>query len=83
MILYLKYFDNEIDRSCVKKTDFKKNYTQTLFLRDGALLSGVFCAMLNFAQQIKMDDSVDVFTTVRQLQTRRQEFCSTLVSTHY
>ena len=26
-----------------------------------------------------MDDSVDVFTTVRQLQTRRPEFCSTPV----
>ncbi|XP_078328990.1 uncharacterized protein LOC144623910 [Crassostrea virginica] len=46
--------------------------------RDGASLSGVFCAVLNSVQQINMDDSVDVFTTVRQLQTRRPEFCSTL-----
>ncbi|XP_078328937.1 receptor-type tyrosine-protein phosphatase T-like isoform X1 [Crassostrea virginica] len=46
--------------------------------RDGASLSGVFCAVFNSVQQINMDDSVDVFTTVRQLQTRRPEFCSTL-----
>nr|XP_022306729.1 receptor-type tyrosine-protein phosphatase T-like isoform X1 [Crassostrea virginica] len=46
--------------------------------RDGASLSGVFCAVFNCIQQINMDDGVDVFTTVRQLQTRRPEFCSTL-----
>ncbi|XP_078328949.1 receptor-type tyrosine-protein phosphatase T-like isoform X2 [Crassostrea virginica] len=50
----------------------------TIVSRDGALLCGAFCAVFNCVQQINMDDSVDVFTTVRQLQTRRPEFCSTL-----
>ncbi|XP_078328383.1 uncharacterized protein LOC111113170 [Crassostrea virginica] len=49
----------------------------TIVSRDGASLCGVFCAVFNCIQQINMDDSVDVFTTVRQLQTRRPEFCST------
>ncbi|XP_078329069.1 uncharacterized protein LOC111113683 [Crassostrea virginica] len=50
----------------------------TIVSKDGASLCGVFCAVFNSVQQINMDDSVDVFTTVRQLQTRRAEFCSTL-----
>ncbi|XP_078329023.1 receptor-type tyrosine-protein phosphatase epsilon-like [Crassostrea virginica] len=49
----------------------------TILSKDGASLCGVFCAVSNCIQQINMDDSVDVFTTVRQLQTRRPEFCST------
>nr|XP_022307678.1 receptor-type tyrosine-protein phosphatase gamma-like [Crassostrea virginica] len=49
----------------------------TILSKDGASLCGVFCAVFNCIQQINMDDSVDVFTTVRQLQTRRPEFCST------
>ncbi|XP_078328340.1 receptor-type tyrosine-protein phosphatase alpha-like isoform X2 [Crassostrea virginica] len=49
----------------------------TIVSRDGASLCGVFCAVFNCVQQINMDESVDVFTTVRQLQTRRPEFCST------
>ena len=47
--------------------------------RDGASLCGVFCAVFNCIQKIHMDDSVDVFRTVRQLQIRRPEFCSTQV----
>ncbi|XP_065924911.1 receptor-type tyrosine-protein phosphatase alpha-like [Magallana gigas] len=49
----------------------------TIVSRDGASLCGVFCAVFNSIQQIIMDDNIDVFTTVRQLQTRRPEFCST------
>ncbi|XP_078328337.1 receptor-type tyrosine-protein phosphatase kappa-like [Crassostrea virginica] len=49
----------------------------TIVSRDGASLCGVFCAVFNCIQQINMDENVDVFTTVRQLQTRRPEFCST------
>uniref|UniRef100_K1Q1G7 Endothelial cells scavenger receptor n=1 Tax=Magallana gigas TaxID=29159 RepID=K1Q1G7_MAGGI len=45
--------------------------------KDGASMCGVFCAVFNSIQQITMDDNIDVFTTVRQLQTRRPEFCST------
>nr|XP_022308429.1 receptor-type tyrosine-protein phosphatase alpha-like [Crassostrea virginica] len=50
----------------------------TIVSKDGASLCGVFCAVFNCIQQINMDDSVDVFTTVRQLQTRRPEFCSSI-----
>ncbi|XP_078329057.1 receptor-type tyrosine-protein phosphatase alpha-like [Crassostrea virginica] len=50
----------------------------TIVSKDGASLCGVFCAIFNCIQQINMDDSVDVFTTVRQLQTRRPEFCSSI-----
>ncbi|XP_078329072.1 receptor-type tyrosine-protein phosphatase alpha-like [Crassostrea virginica] len=50
----------------------------TILSKDGATLRGVFCAVFNCIQQINMDDSVDVFTTVRQLQTLRPDFCSTL-----
>uniref|UniRef100_K1PR81 protein-tyrosine-phosphatase n=1 Tax=Magallana gigas TaxID=29159 RepID=K1PR81_MAGGI len=49
----------------------------TIVSKDGASLCGVFCAVFNSIQQIEMDDNIDVFTTVRQLQTRRPEFCST------
>ncbi|XP_065924897.1 receptor-type tyrosine-protein phosphatase alpha isoform X4 [Magallana gigas] len=49
----------------------------TIVSKDGASLCGVFCAVFNSIQQIIMDDNIDVFTTVRQLQTRRPEFCST------
>ncbi|XP_078328992.1 receptor-type tyrosine-protein phosphatase gamma-like isoform X2 [Crassostrea virginica] len=50
----------------------------TVISKDGASLCGAFCAVFNCIQQINMDDSVDVFTTVRQLQTQRPEFCTTL-----
>eukprot|EP00105_Crassostrea_gigas_P017835 XP_011435764.2 PREDICTED: receptor-type tyrosine-protein phosphatase epsilon-like [Crassostrea gigas] len=49
----------------------------TIVSKDGASLCGVFCAVFNSIQQITMDDNIDVFTTVRQLQTSRPEFCST------
>ncbi|XP_061194965.1 receptor-type tyrosine-protein phosphatase gamma-like [Saccostrea echinata] len=45
---------------------------------DGASLCGALCAVHNVIQQINMDDNVDVFTSVRQLQVRRPEFCSSL-----
>ncbi|XP_061165548.1 receptor-type tyrosine-protein phosphatase epsilon-like [Saccostrea echinata] len=47
----------------------------TVVSKDGASLSGVFCAIHNVIQQINMDDRVDVFIAVRQLQVRRPEFC--------
>nr|XP_022309642.1 receptor-type tyrosine-protein phosphatase mu-like isoform X2 [Crassostrea virginica] len=50
----------------------------TVVSKDGASMCGAFCAVFNCIQQIIMDDSVDVFTTVRQLQTQRPEFCTTL-----
>ncbi|XP_061165545.1 receptor-type tyrosine-protein phosphatase T-like [Saccostrea echinata] len=48
----------------------------TVVSKDGASLCGVFCAVHNVIQQINMDDRVDVFTAVRQLQVRRPEFCT-------
>lgn len=42
-------------------------------------MCGVFCAVFNAIQQITMDDNIDVFRTVRQLQTRRTELCATQV----
>nr|XP_022309914.1 receptor-type tyrosine-protein phosphatase T-like [Crassostrea virginica]XP_022309915.1 receptor-type tyrosine-protein phosphatase T-like [Crassostrea virginica] len=46
--------------------------------KDGAALCGVFCALHNAIQQLTMDNEVDVFSIVRQLQIRRPELCSTL-----
>ncbi|XP_061194946.1 receptor-type tyrosine-protein phosphatase epsilon-like [Saccostrea echinata] len=50
----------------------------TVVSKDGASLCGVFCAIHNVLQQINMDDRVDVFTVVRQLQVRRPELCANL-----
>ncbi|XP_056002947.1 receptor-type tyrosine-protein phosphatase epsilon-like isoform X2 [Ostrea edulis] len=52
-------------------------YPITVVSKNGAILCGVFCSVYNVIQQLKMDDNIDVFTAVRQLQTRRPEFCST------
>nr|XP_034318918.1 receptor-type tyrosine-protein phosphatase alpha isoform X1 [Crassostrea gigas] len=48
----------------------------TILSSDGASLCGLFIAVHNVIQQMNMDDRVDVFTAVRQLQIRRPEFCS-------
>ena len=48
--------------------------------RDGASLCGMFMAVHNAIQQLEMDDGVDVFTTVRQLQIRRPELVGNIVS---
>ncbi|XP_062574203.1 receptor-type tyrosine-protein phosphatase epsilon-like isoform X3 [Saccostrea cucullata] len=48
----------------------------TVVSKDGASLCGVFCAVHNVIQQINMDDCVDIFTAVKQLQVRRPEFCA-------
>lgn len=52
----------------------------TLINSDGAILCGVFIAVHNAIQQMQMDDGVDIFTAVRQLQVRRPELCATFVS---
>ena len=48
--------------------------------RDGASLCGMFMAVHNAIQQLEIDDGVDVFTTVRQLQIRRPELVGNIVS---
>ncbi|XP_056003127.1 neurogenic locus notch homolog protein 1-like isoform X2 [Ostrea edulis] len=50
----------------------------TVLSRDGATGCGVFCAIYNAVQQLKLDDEVDMFTVVRQLQIRRPEMISSL-----
>ncbi|XP_062616131.1 receptor-type tyrosine-protein phosphatase alpha-like, partial [Saccostrea cucullata] len=50
----------------------------TIVSRNGADLCGVLCAVHNIIQQLQMDGEVDIFTTVRQLQIRRPELCSSL-----
>nr|XP_022312100.1 uncharacterized protein LOC111117327 isoform X1 [Crassostrea virginica] len=44
--------------------------------RDGATGCGVFCAVYNAIQQLQQDEEVDMFTIVRQLQSRRPEMIS-------
>nr|XP_022311344.1 receptor-type tyrosine-protein phosphatase alpha-like [Crassostrea virginica] len=46
--------------------------------RDGATGCGVFCAVYNAIQQLQQDEEVDMFTIVRQLQSRRPEMISNL-----
>ncbi|XP_065926867.1 receptor-type tyrosine-protein phosphatase alpha isoform X2 [Magallana gigas] len=48
----------------------------TILSSDGASQCGLFIAVHNIIQQMNMDDRVDVFTAVRQLQIRRPEFCA-------
>ena len=47
---------------------------------DGATRCGPFCVVYNALEQITVDREVDIFTIARQLQVRRPEFVSTLVS---
>ncbi|XP_061166269.1 receptor-type tyrosine-protein phosphatase epsilon-like [Saccostrea echinata] len=50
----------------------------TIISSDGAVLCGVFCAVYNTLQQLSMDGELDIFSTVRQLQIRRPELCSSM-----
>ena len=47
---------------------------------DGAIRCGPFCAVFNALDQMTIDSEVDLFTITRQLQTRRPEFISSLVT---
>lgn len=47
---------------------------------DGAKRCGPFCAVFNALEQMILDEEVDLFTITRQLQTRRPEFLSSLVT---
>eukprot|EP00105_Crassostrea_gigas_P011525 XP_011427228.1 PREDICTED: receptor-type tyrosine-protein phosphatase mu [Crassostrea gigas] len=46
--------------------------------RDGATGCGVFCAVYNAIQQLQQDQEVDMFTIVRQLQSRRPEMITSM-----
>lgn len=47
--------------------------------RDGAEAVGVFCVLHNVLQQLHMDNEIDIFTAVRQIQIRRPEIVTKLV----
>ncbi|XP_062605659.1 receptor-type tyrosine-protein phosphatase T-like [Saccostrea cucullata] len=49
----------------------------TVMSSDGAAMCGVLCAVYNVLQQLSIDEEIDIFSTVRQLQIRRPELCST------
>ncbi|XP_065939425.1 receptor-type tyrosine-protein phosphatase epsilon [Magallana gigas] len=50
----------------------------TVLSRDGASGCGVFCAVYNAIQQLQQDQEVDMFTIVRQLQSRRPEMIASM-----
>nr|XP_022307652.1 receptor-type tyrosine-protein phosphatase U-like [Crassostrea virginica] len=57
----------------------KQNHSATVVMtKDGAGPTGVFCVLHNVLQQLRMDKEVDIFTAVRQIQTRRPEVISKL-----
>ena len=53
-----------------------------ILFRDGAEEVGVFCVLHNVLQQLRMDKEVDIFTAVRQIQTRTPEVITKLVYYH-
>ncbi|XP_062603358.1 receptor-type tyrosine-protein phosphatase kappa-like isoform X3 [Saccostrea cucullata] len=59
----------------------KENASTSLVISsNGAGPAGVFCVLHNALEQLRMDGEVDMFTRVRQIQTRRPEVITTLVS---
>ena len=54
-------------------------YSFYFLSRDGVTGCGVFCAVYNAIQQLQQDEEVDMFTIVRQLQSRRPEMISEMV----
>nr|XP_022306787.1 receptor-type tyrosine-protein phosphatase gamma-like [Crassostrea virginica] len=55
-----------------------RSHTAVVLSKDGAEEVGVFCVLHNVLQQLRMDKEVDIFTAVRQIQTRRPEVISKL-----
>ncbi|XP_078330015.1 receptor-type tyrosine-protein phosphatase alpha-like [Crassostrea virginica] len=62
----------QIDKHVAEKTKL------IILSKDGATGCGVFCAVYNAIQQLQQDEEVDMFTIVRQLQSRRPELISDL-----
>ena len=50
---------------------------------DGSSCCDVFCAFMNIMENMQVDNELDIFQTVRQLQVRRPEFFSDYVSIHW
>jgi multisubunit Na+/H+ antiporter MnhE subunit len=51
-----------------------------LFCRDGAGSAGIFCVVHNAVQELRTDGEIDLFTIVRQIQSRRPEVIGNLVT---
>nr|XP_022312103.1 receptor-type tyrosine-protein phosphatase U-like [Crassostrea virginica] len=62
----------QVDKHVAEKTKL------VILSKDGATGCGVFCAVYNAIQQLQKDEEVDMFTIVRQLQSRRPEMISDL-----
>ena len=69
---------HSLDELHIMSTVCSKHSVNVHF-RDGATGCGVFCAVYNAIQQLQQDKEVDMFTIVRQLQSRRPEMISSLV----
>nr|XP_022309984.1 receptor-type tyrosine-protein phosphatase epsilon-like [Crassostrea virginica] len=52
--------------------------TSVVLSKDGAEAVGVFCVLHNVLQQLHMDNEIDIFTAVRQIQIRRPEIVTKL-----
>ena len=48
--------------------------------RNGAKMSGVFCVVANMMEEIKTNQDVDVFRSVRLVRTNRPQFIGSVVS---
>ncbi|XP_056002510.1 receptor-type tyrosine-protein phosphatase alpha-like [Ostrea edulis] len=52
--------------------------TTIVMSKNGAGPAGLFCVLHNALQQLRMDGEVDIFTAVKQIQTRRPEIITKL-----
>ena len=66
----LFYYRSEITQLCTSPFPFS----------DGCSSCDVFCAVMNIMENMQVDNELDLFQTVRQLQVRRPEFFSDYVS---
>ncbi|XP_046551936.1 uncharacterized protein LOC124261639 [Haliotis rubra] len=64
---------SRVDR-IISSTDHKV----LVHCHDGAGASGVFCSVLNIITRLKLDRTLDVFLTIRELQRVRPQFIQTL-----
>ncbi|KAJ8305965.1 hypothetical protein KUTeg_016510 [Tegillarca granosa] len=52
----------------------------TIMCPDGAICSGILCAFFHSIERVTIDEEIDLFQTVRQLNVRRPQFIQRLVS---
>ncbi|XP_071081735.1 receptor-type tyrosine-protein phosphatase epsilon-like [Haliotis cracherodii] len=64
---------NRVDR-IISSADHKV----LVHCHDGAGASGVFCSVLNIITRLRLDRTVDIFLTIRELQRVRPQFIQTL-----